>query len=337
MKNKTLIIIPAFILLASCGQKNPVSDLSELREKGRAAEEIGPQKPTTQTNTIIVEKEVEKIVEQPTIDDKFIVIAPDKGMSFVEGKASTFKVRTSVAVKDVEMTLTAKDLPEGATLTKSTTEAGVYLLNWQPALYTTGSSAMKILTITLVPKMRSSKNSAALEKLKGLKLDKTVDLNVFRNLEAPSDLKVAGLAAEIEEDKVTTFTVTVTVPGIDGKAPLKPILYVSYDKIAVSAGNNFMELDGSRHVSIDLNKKDPEYLGDSKWKYTMLFDTKNTPPKPQTDSSGKVVPTADGVRVRLSFKVSNPANGMSTPETLTQLKIKYVKPATEAVAPEGAQ
>lgn len=335
MKNKQLIIIPAFILLASCGQKNPVSDLSELREKGKVAEEIGPQRPNTVTNTIIVEKPVEVIREGSTIDQNMVVISPEEGMTFVEGKSSSFKIRTSVQIEKVEMSLTAQGLPEGAQWTKSTTEAGVYILTWKPALYTTGNAAMKVLKVKLVPKIISTGNDAAVEKLKGLVLDKTIDLNLFKNLEGPADLKVASLPSEIEEGKVSPFTVTVTVPGTDSKAPLKPTLNIRYDQIAISAGNNFQELDGSRHVVIDLNKKDPEYLGDAKWKYTLLFDTKNILPQPQLDNSGKVIAAADGTRVRLSFKVTNQANGLSTPEVLAQVKIKYVQ--TVVTPAPGAQ
>ncbi len=328
MKNKQLIIIPALILLASCGQKNPVSDLQELREKGKVAQEVGPQQPTVKRETIVVEKEVEKRVEQETVGANSIVIAEDKGINFVEGKSSSFKIRTSVvSAKNVAMVLTAQNLPDGATLTKSTTEAGVYILSWQPALYTTGNAAMKGLTFKLVPKISATGSPSDYDKLKGLVIEKNIEVYVFRNLEAPSELKVAGLATEVEENQISNFTVTVKVPGTDGKAPLPPILNVTYDEVAVTAGNNFRELDGSRHVRTDVSKKAPEYLGDSKWKFTRLFDTKNISPVPQTDSSGKVVPTADGTRVRVSFRVNNPGNGLSTPEVLAQVKIKYVKPA----------
>jgi hypothetical protein len=120
----------------------------------------------------------------------------------------------------------------------------------------------------------------------------------------------------------------VTVPGIDGSASMKPRLVISYDGVSFTAGNSFLELDGSRYVVADLNHKDPEYLGNAQWKFSLIFDTKNISVQPQLAKDGSILKAADGSRVRLSFKAYNPY-GLATPETLTQLKIRYAKPAPD--------
>lgn len=134
----------------------------------------------------------------------------------------------------------------------------------------------------------------------------------------PTDLKVIGLNNEINENTVTSFSVTAKVPGTDDKSPVKPKMSVSYDGISVTAGNNFLEQDGSRHVI----QKDVVYMGNSTWKFNLQFDTKNMTEQPQLTKDGSYLTTADGTRVRMSFKVYSPS-GTSTPETLQQVKIKY--------------
>jgi hypothetical protein len=148
---------------------------------------------------------------------------------------------------------------------------------------------------------------------------------VFRTQEGPSGLSVSGLTSTVTEGTLTPFTITVRVPGVDNKAAQKPRLVVSYDGVSYTAGNTFLELDASRYVVSDLNQKDAEYLGDFKWKFALIFDTKNISVQPQLAKDGTILASADGSRVRVSFKAYSP-NGMSTPEHLVQIKISYNKP-----------
>lgn len=333
MKNtQTLIPILAFAMLAAgCGeyQKDPVSDLQPMRENAKVEIQKGPDKPREITKEIIVEKPILVTREESTIDEKFIVITPDAQMTFNEGQQGQFKIRARVLVPGIEIKLSAQGLPDGAKLEQSTQEKDLYLLTWTPALYTVpANSAVKSFTAKVSAQISSTKNPADAEKLKGLVREKEINLFLFRNQEAPSALTVTGLNTEVNEGTLVPFIVTVKVPGTDAKTPQKPSLVVRYDGVSTTAGNNFLELDGSRYVVADLNRKEAEYLPQTQtWKFTMIFDTKNIALQPQLNKDGSVNPNADGTRVRLSFKVYSPY-GTSTPEVLSQVKVRYNRPVT---------
>lgn len=331
MKNVNFLLISALFVAACGGKKNPVGDteLKTIREDGKKVQEMGPREPVKVTDTKIVVKEVEKIREEATIDEKFIVITPDPQMNFKEGVKSTFQIRARVLVAGTQVKLTAKELPTGATLVASTSEKGLYLLTWTPDYYTIPNTEdSKQFTVKLTAQVESAANPSDMEKLKGLVREQQVTLSVFRKLTPPTDLKISGLPNEVVADtQPTTFTVTVKVPGVDDRAPQKPLLLVTFDGVSYSPGQNFLEADGSRHVMLEPSKKDPEYLGQNTWKFTRVFDAKNVLPQPQLSKDGKLMPDADGTRVRMSFKVYN-SYGLSTPEKLVQVKIRY--------APKGA-
>lgn len=333
---KSLItLIPVGFILAGCGgwKKDPVPNasgvtLTDLRKYAKEQDQNGPEKPRVITETVVVEKPQVVVKEESSIDDKFLVISPDSQMTFNEGQSASFKVRARVLVPGVNVKLTAQGLPDGATLQASSTEKDLYLLTWNPALYTVPANAgMKTYTVKLSAEVIVSDNAKNASQLKGLVREKEINLFLFRNQETPSALKVENLPLQISEGQLTPFTVTASVPGIDGSASVKPRLVVNYDGVSYTAGNGFLELDGSRYVVADINHKDPEYLGNSKWKFSLLFDTKNISVQPQLAKDGSIVKNADGTRVRLSFKVFSPF-GLATPETLTQLKVAYINTLT---------
>lgn len=323
MKNTCLIILSVlFVVGCGGGKKNPFSDneLKSIRDEAKTAEEMGPQKPQVKTNTVIVEKEIEVIREESSID-KILVISPDPEMSFNEGQVSNYKIRARALKPGVQIELIATDLPSGATLTKSPVEKDLYILSWKPAYYIIPTSSnMKTYEVKLTAKVISTDKSEDLAKYKDIVRENTVSLFVFKNQIPPNNLKVQGLPAEINEGTETSFKVTVNVPGVDDKAPTPPILVVRYDGVASSAGNNFLESDATRHLVI----KDTKYLGNDNWEFSFVFDTKKIPAAQQLAKDGSVMANADGIRTRMSFKVYN-GIGLSTPETLFQLKIKYAK------------
>lgn len=319
MKNSNLVTLATLLAftIAGCGsgKKNPVgSDLKQIREQGKASQEMGDETPIVKTETIIVTQEKEVVREESTLDDKFLVITPDPEMSFNEGKKSSYKIRARALTQGVQIKLTATGLPDNATLQASPSEKDLYLLSWTPALYTVPSSAgWKSYQVKLILEGVSSKNSGQLVK------EKEISLLLFRNQEPPSDLKIVSLPTEILEGQEVPFSVTVKIPGMDDKSPQKPNLMVNYDGVSLSAGNSFLELSATPYI---IPKKDAEYMGDFQWKFKLVFDTKNIPVQRQLAKDGSIMPNADGTRARVSFKVYN-RNGQSTPETLFQIKIKY--------------
>ncbi len=326
------IIFPVTMLLVGCGdwQKNPVdsNELETLRANSKKVITHGPDKPIEIVKTEIVEKEVQVIREESSVDDKFIVITPDSQMTFNEGQETSFKVYARVLVPNIQIKLTAQGLPEGAVLEASTKEKDLYIIKWKPALYTVASdSNMKSYEVKVVAEVSSVNNENA--KYRGLIKERDISLFVFKNQEAPKEVKLAGLSNEVSQGQVTPFSVTVTVPGTDEKSPTTPRLLVSYDGVSVSTGNNFQELDGSRHVLADKSKKEVEYIGNSQWKFNLIYDTKNIIPLPQLSKAGEPIANADGVRVRVSFKVVSP-NQLTTPEVLKQIKIKFSQSAASA-------
>jgi hypothetical protein len=318
------------VLLSACGkyEKNPVPDLNKLRESGKQEVERGPEKERIVTKEVIVEKPKVVVKEQSTIDDKFIIISPDAEMTFVEGIPASFQVRARSLVPGLKIKLTAQGLPEGAVLQNASTEneKDLYSLSWNAPLYTVAANAaVKTVKVKFVAAVTEVPPGFDKKTIEGLVREKEALLLVLRNQTPPSDLTVENLPTEITEGTLTRFSLTVKVPGIDDKAPAKPRLVVSYDGISLSAGNSFLELDGSRHIIADVSRKEAEYLGDSKWKFHLIFDTKNIGVQPPLSPTGVPMPTADSTRVRLSFKVYSPF-GSATPEVLKQVKIQLDRP-----------
>jgi len=326
MKNwSALLIVSGMIAGCGSGKDNPVgSDLKTIREKGEVAKTLEAQKPIVVPETVIVEKPKLVVREESKIDENFFVITADPQMIFNEGQANRYSFRARVLVPGVQIRLKAEGLPEGATLSPSDQEAGLYVLSWTPSYsLIPPQSPMRTFTLKIVAEPVSAPKPELLETLRNLVQEKTFSIFLFRNQEPPRDLKVVGLPQEVVEgQEPIRFSVTVQVPGLDSKSAQKPVLVVSYDGLAINAGQSFMEMDGSRHIVPDLQKREPEYLGDFQWRFSVVFDAKNISVQPQLGRDGRMTTGADGTRVRLSFKVFN-QNGLATPETLVQMKIRY--------------
>lgn len=344
--SKTLSLILVAGLLQACGayNKSPADGLQELKASAQKENDTR-NLDVPQTNKEFVKVEVPKIVTvevpvkvyetvvqtktQATIDENIFSIKADENMTFVEGKTATFKIRARVLlVEDVKIKLTSSDLPAGAKLEASTSEAGLYTLTWTAPYGTiAANNVQKIEKMNLNVEVVSAPTDALRNQLSAIKKTKEVSLFVLRDQTPPSDLKVEGLKSEIKEGTITPFTVSVTVPGVDANSAQKPTLRISYDRVAFTQGNNFLEMDGSRHVPADSIQQEAKYLGNFRWQFAMSFDTKNVSVQPQLAKDGTAMPTADGTRVRLSFKAFSPF-GSATAEQLALVKIVYAKELT---------
>jgi hypothetical protein len=319
----------AALLIAGCGryEKNPVQDLEKMRANGQAEVNKGPEKPQEITHTVVVEKPVEVIKEQAKVDESFFVIAADSDMNFTEGQSSTYQIIGRSLIKGVSIRLVAQNLPAGASFQAAPTaqEKDRYTLTWTPAYNTVPSNTViksyKFKVMVQITDVAAGINRKPLE---ALSRQKELSLLVLKNQAAPTDLAV-NLAETVNEGTLTPFQVTVRVPGVDDKLGQQPRLVISYDRLMTTQGNDYRELDGSRHVIPDQNNSEPQYLGDYRWKFSLIFDTANIGVQPPQNLKGEVQATAAVAHVRLSIKAYAPT-GSSTPEVVKKVQINLNKP-----------
>ncbi|XGC82203.1 hypothetical protein ACES2L_06860 [Bdellovibrio bacteriovorus] len=323
--NHALIsILSVSLLAAGCGEysKNPVQDLAAMRENARLELKKGPDSVREITKEVIVKEDRIVKIEESTINGSLLVISADEDMDFEEGKTKQYKIQARVLDPSVEIKLNVEEKPKEVSIEKSTKEANVYILTYTPALYTVPANKKKQkLKVVLKAVVTSTKNAADAAKYEGLVRTKELDLTVFRTEDAPSEVQVLGLGTQVSEGTITTFSVTAKVPGTDANAPQKPSLIVTADENQSTAGQNFKDLDGSRHIPADTKV---EYIKDSVWKFTKTFDTQNIPVQPQIGKTGAILQNVDGTFVRVAFRVAY--DGLQTAPTVQRIKIAYTKP-----------
>ncbi|MFS4460350.1 hypothetical protein [Bdellovibrio sp. HCB2-146] len=346
MKKQSLIIaVTALSLLnVRCSDwgKEPADGFDQLNERARTEQQQlefekahPPVKPAPEKVVVRDEKLVKYEVTKISASD--VVIAPDAQIDFVEGKTSTFKVRVSTTLPGLNLELKQDGLPQGASFEKSQKEKDVYLITWNPP-YSLSSDDDKLydtFTVKFTAEVLKSSDPAMAAKVQGLAFEKETKITLRKSQEAPKDVKIVGLSNEIEEGQITTFKVTAVVPGYTDKSAKKPRLDYYYDGVSVTNGNKFQESNGALYIVSDLAQKDAKYLGNSTWEFSKKFDTAYIPVQPQLGLDGKAIANADGVRVRVSFKVVNGA-GLSAPEITKQIKIRYKKTAAPAAPAQPA-
>lgn len=333
MKNAlSYTLIAASLSFTACGGSN-LSDsqeatLQQIRENSKLQLKNGP--PQVPEKLVYVPKPVEVIKEQATLNDSYFKIdLGDKTMAFYEGQATAYKITLRVQDSDIQMKLTAKGLPTGAELKDISTaqSPNTYELRWTPALYTISYDEQppKTVNAILVPVLVSAKTQAKANTVKGLSLERTIFFSVFRNQEKPSELTVNGLAAEIQEGQVVPFSVVAKFPGVDNNSPVKPYLGHFKDNATQVAGSNYLEMDGTRYVSVDSSRAAVEYIGDFKWKFNLVFDTKNNPVESQKAKDGSIA-NVNFTQTRMGMR----AFGAFNSSPVSVVRVKITRTATEA-------
>lgn len=319
-----LSLITLGFALTACGGGSaevPTEELVQMREKAKVNLAQGPQ--SLPEKIVYITKDKEVIKEQATLTDSYFKIdIADKTLSFYEGQATAYKIALRVQDPEIQMKLTAKGLPAGAELKDISTKnsPNTYELRWTPALYTISYDEQppKTMNATLVPVLISAKTPKKAEVVKGLALERTIFFSVFRNQQKPSELVLSDLPKEIQEGQIVPFSVIAKFPGVDNNAPVKPYLGSFKDNTTQVAGSEFLEMDGARYVSIDSNRASVEYLGDYKWKFNLVFDTKNNPVEAQKSKTGGVA-SVDFTQVRLGMRAYGAFN--ASPATVVRIKI----------------
>jgi len=340
MKNVlSYTLIAASLSFAACGGttgRSPVTDIEQLRANAKQDLQNGPA--TVPEKIVYVTKDKEVIKEQATLNDNYFKIdLSDKTMAFYEGQQTAYKVTLRVQDPEIQMKLTAKGLPAGAEFRDISTaqSPNTYEIRWTPALYTISYDEQppKMMNATLIPVLVSAKTPAKANTVQGLSLERTVLFSVFRNQEKPSELAVTGLEKELQEGQVVPFSVTVKFPGVDNNAAVKPYLGQFKDNTTQVAGSNYMEMDGTRYVSADPSRAAVEYIGDFKWKFNLVFDTKNNPVETQKLKDGAVT-DVNFTQTRLGLRAFGAFN--SSPVSIVRVKITRATQATPEVTPKAS-
>ncbi len=335
MKNVlSYTLMTASLMLAACGgnkfSDSQESKIKEIRDSAKQQTQTGPV--PVPEKIVYVTKDNPVIQEQATLNDNYFKIdLGDKMMAFYEGQQTSYKITLRVQDPDIQMKLTAKGLPAGAEFREISTaqSPNTYELRWTPATNTISYDEQppKVYNTTLVPVLVSAKTPAKVNTVKGLSLEKTVFFSLFRNQEKPSQLTITGLEKEVKEGDVVPFSITVKFPGVDANSVVKPSLSPSEDETTQVAGSDYMEMDGARYVSKDPSRPSLEYLGDYKWKFNRVFDTKNTPVENQKMKNGAIA-NVYFTQTRLSLRATSAFN--ASPSTMIRVKIN--RPTPEAPA-----
>lgn len=342
MKNVlSYTLIVASFAFAACGgskfDESREAEIKQIRENAKTDLQKGPQ--PVQERIVYVDRDKQVIKEQATLNDNYFKIdMGDKTMSFYEGQQTAYKITLRVQDPEIQMKLTAKGLPGGAELRDISTAQtpNTYELRWTPALYTISYDEQppKMMNATLVPVLVSAKTPAKANTVKGLSLERTIVFSVFRNQEKPSELTVSGLDQDVQEGQVVPFSVTVKFPGVDNNAPAKPYLGQFKDNANQVAGSDYMEMDGTRYVSADPSRAAVEYVGDFKWKFNLVFDTKNNPVETQKLKNGSAA-TVSFTQTRLGLRAFGAFN--ASPVSVVRVKIVRPTPAAPEAAPAQPQ
>ncbi|MBS1969867.1 MAG: hypothetical protein JSU04_06145 [Bdellovibrionales bacterium] len=335
MKNVlSYTLMAASLTFAACGSSNygdsREAEIKQIRENAKQQLQTGPT--PVPEKIVYVTKDKEVIKEQATLNDNYFKIdLGDKMMAFYEGQQTSYKITLRVQDSDIQMKLTAKGLPTGAEFRDISTaqSPNTYELRWTPATNTISYDEQppKVYNATLVPVLVSAKTQEKANTVKGLSLEKTVFFSLFRNQEKPSQLTVTGLDKEVKEGDVVPFSITVKFPGVDANSAVKPSLSPSEDETTQVVGSDYMEMDGARYVSKDPSRPSLEYLGDYKWKFNRVFDTKNMPVENQKLKNGTVA-NVNFTQTRIALRVVSAFN--ASPSTVIRVKIN--RPTPEAPA-----
>lgn len=340
MKNfmQLTMLIPMF-LVAACGvsknSKDPVADLDDIRVKAKLETQTGPRVPEKQIE--YVPQPVEVTREQKTLTADFVKITIDPIVTFYEGQKSSYKVTLSVMEPGFTMKLTAEGLPKGDKKEDSAEfvdistpkEPNTYELRWKPAYGLLKNDAEKLMSITLVPTIYTAKDTKKADLVRGMNLKKVVPFFLKKSQEKPSELAISGLPAEVQEGQVVPFTVVATFPGLDQNAGQEPYISRTEDPNAATLPTDVLEMDGTRYVKLAGATK---YLGNFKWEFNLVFNTKTIPVEDQLTKGGKPAGT-NSTQTRFILRAYGVGN--ATNEKIVRVKINRAVVEAPAPAAEG--
>ncbi len=288
------------LLLSACSGKkqNPLDEFEELRD-----EAVPPHE--------------QKLETQDFVGSEIIVISPEKDINFVEGVRSDFKITARVLQAGVQYNLVAADLPNGASLAKSDTEANTWILSWQPPLgFTTNNQIEKEVYYSLaidITDFGGDRNENLLSQL-----NKSFDFSfkVRKTYEPPQVIAISGLTDSISEGQQQAFTVDVSVPG--AHAGNLPRLDVYFN----GTGNSKEKYEGNGAVFVRRSTENqvPESIGNNVWRFFFTLDLKNNVFVDRNQGGNPY--EAGSLPVRMNFKAYGPT-GVASPEMKHVITVNY--------------
>ena len=204
--------------------------------------------------------------------------APDTNgaiLNFYEGESKSYVINFRLLMDNVDYAIQADGLPEGATLTRSTTgQPGDYILAWNPKVGTTAGEPMKNITVKIrlaVIKTYTTEAARVMNDItKEHKLVLTVvgskEIPVIEKIDMPTDITNQSAPGEtavtIQKGGSVAFSVIIKDTSVaDGRSPQlyateeingmqeRPLVkeacqHVEVDRVGKSLGNGRYQFSG---------------------------------------------------------------------------------------------
>lgn len=193
-------------------------------------------------------------------------------LDFYLRQQGSYQLRARSSIPGLQFTLVARDLPQGATLTKSPGAGANYVLSWTPSasVIPVGERRKKLQAkIDFVVDQRTAHFADGIVDLSATNLTRALTLNVEFPETRPV-IEVSGLEVkEIKHGSLVPFKVRIKDPN--GSEKVEPYLLFSYPRENASNEIKAFPLQAAI-LDQDVNPN-PKYIGNGTWEFSKLLDT----------------------------------------------------------------
>lgn len=263
----------------------------------------------------------EKARTQAVIDRSY-VIEPEKDVTFIAGETNSFKIRVRLFFPVDSYELKLSGLPadiQDVRLQKLADEPGSYLVTWAAPkdIISTDKNERQVVYRIELADVRA--NDPSVEQLfRSINRVQDFSFTIKRTGKTPVISSMSALPNEIKQGEMVPFTVDVMDPAsYDGFAPRLDIYFQGTNRT-----ESGYEANGATYVRWE---SVPKNLGDGRWRFSFVFDTKNNDVGAQLDKEGRRVDGATALSTRMFMKAYGSSGGVSG-EKLILTKIKYKEP-----------
>lgn len=329
-------------VMTACGSMNqdPLVDhpLSANSRPVTSPDDLRRIEPPIKEVIVVKEVPVERIVYYAKEPDQNYAAAQLfqvnnlQPVSFVAGVEGQVNFEITMLQGQIEFSADVVELA-GAKFEEIAAAANkkTYRLTYRPSVDTlAGSSREKTETLKIQLNVKSIKAENA-DKQKRLSQAfeavskvKNFEVTIRRDARIPK-LEVQNFPVSINEGDKQAFSIKVQAPGTyEG---FQPEIYVTYDHKGLTGG--LYENNGSPFIRPSTSKARVQKTADGEWLFNYELDSAMFAVPAQLDNKLQVVPAAESVILRASFKVVSPT-GSTSDEKIVQYKIVYKKVAAPA-------